>query len=67
MHYKFRARLQGQQDTIQMLVTKDMSVAELMDALSYALQINSQHQVVGFRDPINGLIIPPSVICSDPE
>jgi hypothetical protein len=44
-----------------------MSVSEMLDALSYALQLSSYCQIVGFRDPKSGLIIPPSVVCSDPD
>jgi len=39
----------------------------MLDALSYALQLSSFSQIVGFRDPNSGLIIPPSIVCSDPE
>jgi hypothetical protein len=38
----------------------------MLDALSNALQINSFSQIVGFVDH-TGLIIPPSVVCSDPD
>ena len=44
-----------------------MSVQELLDALSYALQLANHQQIVGFRDPKSGMIIPPSIICSDPD
>lgn len=67
MHYKFRARLQGHSETIQILVSKNMAVSELIDALAYALQIQSPHQIVGFRDPHSGLIVTPTIVCADPE
>ena len=66
MHFQFRARLSGQIDSVSILVSKDMSVQEMLDALSFALQLNNFSQVVGFRDPNSGLIIPPSIVCSDP-
>jgi hypothetical protein len=50
-----------------MLVSKDMSVKELIDALFFALQIAPYSQIVGFREPTSGIIIPPSVVCSDPD
>jgi hypothetical protein len=65
MHFPFKAKL-GQTD-IQILVSKSMGVQELLDALSFALQLNSFSQIVGFRDPSSGMIIPPSIITSDPE
>lgn len=40
---------------------------EMLDALSLAHQINPYSQIVGFRDPATGLIIPPSVVCQDPD
>lgn len=42
-----------------------MSVQEFLDALSYALQLSSFSQIVGFRDPHSGVIIPPSIVISD--
>lgn len=39
----------------------------MLDALSYALQLSPFSQIVGFRDPNAGLIIPPSIVCSDPD
>jgi hypothetical protein len=42
-----------------------MSVQEFLDALSYALQLSSFSQIVGFRDPHTGVIIPPSIVISD--
>lgn len=39
----------------------------MLDALSYALSLSSYSQIVGFRDPNTGMIIPPSVVCSDPQ
>jgi hypothetical protein len=44
-----------------------MSVQELLDALSFALKLTSYNQIVGFRDPNSGVIIPPSIVISDPE
>ena len=44
-----------------------MSVTELLDALSFALQISNNSQIVGFKNPNTNLIIPPSIICADPE
>lgn len=65
MHFQFKARLGTRE--ISILVSKDMSVQEMLDALSYALQLSSFSQIVGFRDPNTGLIIPPSIVCSDPD
>ena len=39
----------------------------MLDALSYALSLSSYSQIVGFRDPKSGLIIPPSIVCSEPD
>lgn len=39
----------------------------MLDALGFALQLSSFSQIVGFRDPSSGLIIPPSIVCSDPD
>jgi hypothetical protein len=44
-----------------------MSVQEMLDALSFALQLSPFSQIVGFRDPSSGLIIPPSIVCGDPD
>lgn len=44
-----------------------MSVQEMLDALSYALQLSSYSQIVGFIDPKTRLIIPPSIVCSEPD
>jgi len=44
-----------------------MGVQEMLDALSFALQLSSFSQIVGFRDPKSGMIIPPSIVTSDPE
>ena len=52
---------------ISILVSKDMSVQEMLDALSFAHNLASNSQIVGFRDPTTGLIIPPSVVCQDPD
>jgi hypothetical protein len=65
MNFPFKTRL-GQND-VSILVSKDMSVQEMLDALSHAHQINPYSQIVGFRDPATGLIIPPSVVCQDPD
>ena len=64
MHFPFKARLGSNE--IQILVSKDMSVQEMLDALGYALQLSSYCQIVGFRDPNTGMIIPPSIVCSEP-
>lgn len=39
----------------------------MLDALSLALNLSSFSQIVGFRDPKSGLIIPPSIVCSEPD
>ena len=65
MNFPFKTRL-GQND-ISILVSKDMSVLEMLDALSLAHQIPPHNQIVGFRDPMTGLIVPPSVVCQDPD
>jgi len=39
----------------------------MLDALTFALQLSSFSQIVGFRDPNTGIIIPPSIVTSDPE
>lgn len=65
MHFPFKARLGSAETAI--LVSKDMSVQEMLDALSCALQLSSFNQVVGFRDPNTGMIIPPSIVCSEPD
>ena len=39
----------------------------MLDALGYALQLSAFSQIVGFRDPNTGMIIPPSIVCSDPD
>jgi hypothetical protein len=65
MHFQFKARLGTRE--VSILVSKDMSVAELLDALTYTFMLPSNSQIVSFRDPNSGIIIPPSVICSEPE
>ena len=65
MHYQFKVAL-GHSEAI-ILVQQDMIVSELLDALSYALQLTNHQQIVGFRDPKTGMIIPPSIICADPD
>jgi hypothetical protein len=49
MHYRLRVAL-GHSEAV-ILVQQDMNVQEFIDALSYALQLSSHHQIVGFRDP----------------
>jgi len=44
-----------------------MNVQELLDAISFSFQLSSLSQIVGFRDPTSGVIIPPSIMCNDPE
>lgn len=39
----------------------------MLDAFSYVLQLPPNSQIVGFRDPSTSLIIPPSILCSDPN
>ena len=65
MNFPFKTRL-GSND-ISILVSKDMSVQEMLDALSLAHQITPFSQIVGFRDPSTGLIVPPSLVCQDPD
>ena len=47
------------------MVSKQMSVAEFLDALSFALSITGMSQIVGFKDPRSGVIITPSIVIND--
>ena len=64
MHFQLKARL-GQNE-VTILLTKDMSVQELLDAASMALQLQPYSTIVGFRES-TGLVVTPSVLCGSPE
>lgn len=65
MYYPFKAKLGPNE--IQILVKKHMNLSEMMDALTNALQLSPVCQIVGFKDPHSGMIITPSIVCSDPD
>lgn len=52
---------------MQILLSKDMNVQEMIDAFTFVLQLPPLSQIIGFRDPKTGLIITPSILCSDPN
>ena len=64
-NYQFKVVLGHRKANI--LVRKYMIVSELLEALSFAFQLKSHEQIIGFRDQKTAMIIPPSIICADPD
>lgn len=64
-YFPLRARYASNE--VQILVKKRMPLSEMLEALANALSLSPFCQIVGFKDPVTGMIIPPSIVCSDPD